>query len=67
MPQLITKPQKGPIADEPKKSAWGDFLRRLAFWKVAKQEKLDRLFDVAVHDLHPGWERKRLARKAAQD
>lgn len=67
MPQPITKSHQEPVRDEPKKSAWGDFLRRLAFWKVAKQEKLDRLFDEAVHDLHPGWERKRLARKATQD
>ena len=67
MPQPITTPHKEPARDEPKKTGWSGFLHRLAFWKVAKQEKLDRLFDEAVNDLHPGWERKRLAKKAVQD
>lgn len=63
MPQLISTPNKGPVRDvEPKRTTWVDFLRRLAFWKVAKQEEMDRLFTEAVNDLHPEWERRRLAR-----
>ena len=65
MPQLTATSRKEPSRDtEPKKSSWGDFLRRLAFWKVAKQEEMDRLFTGAVNDLHPEWERRRLANKA---
>jgi hypothetical protein len=65
MPQQIATARGEPVRDEPRKSsAWGSFLRRLAFWKVTKQEKLERLFTDAVNELHPEWERKRQAKKA---
>jgi hypothetical protein len=65
MPQQIATSGKEPARDEPRKtSTWGTFLRRLAFWKVTKQEELDHLFTDAVNDLHPEWKRKRLAKKA---
>jgi hypothetical protein len=64
MQQLTATPRKGPVQDdERKKSTWGEFLRRLAFWKVAKQEEMDRLFTEAVNELHPDWEKRRLANK----
>jgi hypothetical protein len=64
MPQQVATSRKEPVRDEPRKtSTWGDFLRRLAFWKVTKQENLDHLFTDAVNELHPEWERKRLAKK----
>ena len=64
MPQLIAAPEKKPAREaEPKKSTWSDFLRRLAFWKEAEQDELDRLFTEAVNDLHPEWEKRRLANK----
>jgi hypothetical protein len=67
MTHLIATPPKEPIRDpERKRSSWADFLRRLAFWKVAREEELDRLFTNAVNDLHPEWERRRLAEKAAR-
>jgi len=65
MPQQTTTPREEPVRNEPRKtSAWSTFLRRLAFWKVTKQERLDHLFADAVNELHPEWERKRLAKKA---
>jgi hypothetical protein len=60
-----TTPCEEPDRNEPRKSsAWSDFLRRLAFWKVTKQEKLDHLFTDVVNELHPEWEIKRQAKKA---
>ncbi len=66
MPELMATRNKKPGRDERQEGSWSSFLRRLAFWKVAKQEKLDGLFTEAVNDLHPEWERKRLAKKAIQ-
>ncbi len=63
MPQL-TEDQKS--TTRPCKSSWNTFLRRLAFWKAAKQEKLDKMFIEAVNDLGPDWERQRLERAATK-
>jgi hypothetical protein len=65
MPQQSATPRDEPARHQPRKTTtWGDFLRRLAFWKVTKQEKLDHLFTDAVNELHPEWKRKRQANKA---
>jgi hypothetical protein len=65
MVQQTATTHEEPVRHELRKaSTWGDFLRRLAFWKVTKQEKLDHLFTDAVNELHPEWERKRQAKKA---
>jgi hypothetical protein len=64
MPQQVSTPRESPLQDEPRHtSTWGNFLRRLAFWKMTKQEKLDHLFTDAVNELHPEWQRKRLSKK----
>jgi hypothetical protein len=64
MPHQVSTPRQSPVRDESRKTnTWANFLRRLAFWKMTKQEKLDHSFTDAVNELHPEWERKRLSKK----
>lgn len=65
MSEFLAMPTKTVAKErERKTSSWTTFLRRLAFWKVAKKEKLDAMFIDAVNELHPEWERQRLKQKA---